>query len=167
MTLPVLPVETFIKYQRALGFTKVNTETRETADLPQTYADMFGWPEMAATVVKVYWSLPPEERSEAAIYARNYGEAAAIDFFGPRYGLPKAISGHMSYYLWGPGERSGKVLITIGSGENGLKRAYGDVQKVATVGTRYSMPDERGAIFVCREPRMPMRELWPLTKVYR
>ena len=167
MTLPVLPVETFIKYQSALSFTKVTTETRETADLPQTYADMFGWPEMAATVAKVYWSLPPEERGEAAIYARNYGEAAAIDFFGPRYGLPKAISGHMSYYLWGPGDHSGKVLITIGSREEGLKRAYGSVVKAATVGTRYSMPDEHGPIFVCRDPRKSMLELWPLTKVYQ
>ena len=167
MTLPVLPVETFIKYQSALSFTKVKTETRETADLPQTYADMFGWPEMAATVAKVYWSLPVDERKEAAIYARNYGEAAAIDFFGPRYGLPKAISGHMSYYLWGPRDHSGKVLITIGSGEEGLKRAYGSVVKAATIGTRYSMPDEHGLVFLCRDPKMPIQPMWPLTKVYQ
>jgi dolichyl-phosphate-mannose-protein mannosyltransferase len=167
MTLPVLPVDTFIKYQRALKFTNVKTETRELADLPQTYADMFGWPEMVSTVSKVYWSLAPDERKEAAIYARNYGEAAAIDFFGPRYGLPKAISGHMAYYVWGPGNNSGKVLITVGSREEGLKRAFGRVEKVADVGTRYSMPDEHVPVFLCRDPKLPMSQLWELTKVYR
>jgi hypothetical protein len=128
---------------------------------------MFGWPEMAATVAKVYWSLPPDERKEAAIYARNYGEAAAIDFFGPRDGLPKAISGHMAYYVWGPRDNSGKVLITIGSREEGLKLAYGRVEKVAEVGTRYSMPDEHGPVFLCRDPKLPMKQLWEQTKVYR
>ncbi|MDO8430819.1 MAG: glycosyltransferase family 39 protein [Candidatus Binatus sp.] len=167
MTLPILPVETFIRYQRALGFAQVRTETRELADLPQTFADMFGWPEMVATIARVYWSLPPEERKEAAIYARNYGEAAAIDFFGPRYGLPKSISGHMAYYLWGPGDSSGKVLITVGSREEGLKRAYAKVEKVAMVGTRYSMPDEHVPVFLCRESTLPIQQMWPLTKVYQ
>jgi len=95
------------------------------------------------------------------------GEAAAVDFFGPRYGLPKAISGHMAYYVWGPRDSSGKVLITIGSREDGLKRAYYKVEKVAEVGTRYSMPDEHGPIFLCTDPKLPMNQIWSLTKVYR
>ncbi|MGA3228665.1 MAG: hypothetical protein ABSD51_01845 [Candidatus Binatus sp.] len=106
VTIPVLPVETFIRYQRVLGV-NVRTDTRKTAELPQSYADMFGWPEMAATVAKVYNSISPNERAKTAIFTRNYGEAAAIDFFGPRYGLPQAISGHMSYYLWGPRDWDG------------------------------------------------------------
>ena len=51
-----------------------------------------------------YRSLPPEDRSRACVFGRNYGEAGAIDFFGARDGLPRAVSGHNSYYLWGPGE---------------------------------------------------------------
>jgi hypothetical protein len=61
---------------------------------------MFGWPEMVQQVARVYYALPPEDREKAALFAGNYGEAAAIDFFGPRYGLPKAISGHQTYFLW-------------------------------------------------------------------
>ena len=51
-----------------------------------------------------YRSLPPEDRSRACVFGRNYGEAGAIDFFGARDGLPRAVSGHNSYYLWGPGD---------------------------------------------------------------
>jgi Dolichyl-phosphate-mannose-protein mannosyltransferase len=167
MAIPVLPVETFIRYEHWLGAGLVATETRATTDLPQTYADMFGWPEMVATVAKVYWSLPPAERGQAAIFASNYGEAAAIDFFGPRYRLPKAISGHMSYYLWGPRGATGQVLIVIAPGGRDLQRVFRTVEKAADVGTRYSMPDEHVGVFVCRGPKMPINRLWPLAKRYR
>jgi hypothetical protein len=166
LAIPVLPVETFIRYQRALGV-EVRTETRKTTDLPQTYADMFGWPEMTATVAKVYDSLPPDERARTAIFAQNYGEAAAIDFFGPRYGLPKAISGAMSYYIWGPGNRDANVLIAIGAGETTLKRLFASVEQVATVGTEYSMPDEHVPVYLCRNPKLPLKQVWPLAKAYR
>jgi len=166
LAIPVLPVETFVPYQRALGV-NVRTETRKTADLPQNFADMFGWPEMTATVAKVYNSLPPNERAETAIFAHNYGEAAAIDFFGPRYGLPKASSGHMSYYLWGPRDWNGKAAIAIGESETDLKRIFSRVDQVATVGTQYSMPDEHGPVYLCREPKLSIQQLWPLTKIYR
>ncbi len=166
VTIPVLPVETFIRYQRVLGM-NVRFETRKTAELPQTYADMFGWPEMAATVAKVYNSIPPNERAKTAIFASNYGEAAAIDFFGPRYGLPQAISGHMSYYLWGPRDWDGKVAIAIGVSETDLKRIFGSVDQAATLDTRYSMPDEQNPIYICRNPKLSIQHLWPLTKVYR
>jgi len=91
--IPVLPVDTFIRYQHAIGIQAPRTETSALADLPQLYADMFGWDEMTAKVAEVYHSLTPAEQRETAIYALDYGEAGAIDFFGPRYGLPKAISG--------------------------------------------------------------------------
>jgi 4-amino-4-deoxy-L-arabinose transferase-like glycosyltransferase len=167
MAIPVLPVETLIRYQRWLGVKAPATETRRTAELSQIYADMFGWPEMVAAVAQVYWNLPASERGVAAIFASNFGEAAAIDFFGPRYGLPGAISGHMSYYLWGPGEYTGEVLITVGVREQVLRRAYGSVEKAAEVGTEYSMPDEHVDVFVCREPKISIRQWWPLAKHYR
>ncbi|WP_333647868.1 glycosyltransferase family 39 protein [Candidatus Binatus sp.] len=167
MAIPVLPVETFIRYQRMLGGTNVRFETSKTGVLAQNYADMFGWPEMAATVAKVYDSLPPNERAQTAIFTSNYGEAAAIDFFGPRYGLPKAISGHMSYYLWGPGDRDIKVGIVIGAKEEDLKQTFGSVEQVAMVGTEYSMPFEHGPVYLCRDPKLPIQQLWPRAKVYR
>ena len=78
-----------------------HTENGMVSVLPQHFADEFGWPEMVATVAGVYDSLPPDERAETAILAGNYGGAGAIYFFGPHYGLPKAISAHQNYYYWG------------------------------------------------------------------
>ena len=89
MARPVLPVETFIDYSK--GWTGVKQETHELGRLPQHFADMFGWPELAAEVAKVYRSLPEEERNRACIFADNYGEAGAIWLFGKEYGLPRPI----------------------------------------------------------------------------
>ena len=52
-------------------------------------------------VARVYNGLSPEERLHAAIFGNSWGEAAAIDFYGPRYGLPAAISNHNNYWYWG------------------------------------------------------------------
>jgi hypothetical protein len=165
--IPVLPVETFIRYQHALGLNPPKTETIAVAILPQNFSDMFGWEEMTATVAKVYQGLTPEQQHDAVIFANNYGEAAAIDFFGPRYGLPKAVSGHMAYYVWGPPKQPFNILIAIEGDEAAYRRAFGSVQRAATVGTEYSMPNEHGPIYLCRDPKVSMSGLWPRTKVYR
>src|SRR2546426_4446870 len=84
---------------------------------PQVFADQFGWEEMVAKVAQAYRSLAPEERAKCVLYAHNYGEAAAIDFYGPKFGLPRAASGHNNYFLWGPPDSTGGrggVVITIG-----------------------------------------------------
>ena len=69
---------------------------------------------MVATVAGVYRDLPAEEQAESCVFTGNYGEAGAVDFFGPRYDLPRAISGHNNYYIWGPRGCTGKVLISVG-----------------------------------------------------
>jgi hypothetical protein len=169
--IPVLPVDSFIRYQRAVqrlsGLKPPKTETFELHDLPQLYADMFGWEEMTVAVAGVYRSLTPAEQRDAVIYASNYGEAGAIDFFGPRYGLPKAVSGHMAYYIWGPPKHTFKVLIAIKGDEGGYRRAFGSVQRVAMFGTKYSMPHERGPIYLCRDPKVDLNQIWPRTRLYR
>ncbi len=165
--IPILPVETFINYEHALRIQAPKTETLRLGDLPQIYSDMFGWQEMTAKVAVVYHSLTPEEQGVAAIYTQNYGEAGAIDFFGPRYGLPEANSGHMAYYLWGPPQRPIKVLIALAGDPNAYRRAFGEVKEVATFGTKYSMPNEHGAIYLCEDPKVDLRKLWPGTKQYR
>jgi hypothetical protein len=165
--LPILPVETFIRYQRFIGLEAPRTETRKLSALPQQYADMFGWEEMTATVARVYNSLPPDERAKAAILTTNYGEAGAIDFFGPRYGLPKAISGHMNYWLWGPRDYTGEIVIAVGDTAENYKRYFGSVETVAMTGTEYSMPDEHAGVFLCRGLKVPLKQAWPRVKKYR
>ena len=63
-----------------------------------------------------YHTLSPEEQRKTAIFANNYGEGGAIDFFGPKYGLPKAIGGHQNYWIWGPRDYTGESMIVLGEG---------------------------------------------------
>ena len=101
LTLPILPVEKIVGYEAALGIRNTRTEVSHSGPLPQHFGDEFGWQEMVEGVANVNQSLPPEQRAQTAILAGNYGEAGAIDFFGPHRGLPKAISAHQNYYFWG------------------------------------------------------------------
>ena len=167
LALPVLPVETFISYSDALGLKGVRTEQNRWGELPQHYADMFGWEEMTATVAQVYARLSPEERAKCAIFADNYGEAGAVNFFGPKYGLPKAISGHQNYYLWGPGSYTGEILITVSSDPQDLEPIFEEIEPAATFTNKYVMPYENNStIYICRRMKIPLRELWPKIKCY-
>ena len=167
LALPVLPVETFIRYQRALGLEAPRTEKLRLAELPQHYADMFGWEEMTEQVARVYNSLPPEERTRCAVFARNYGEAGAIDFFGGRYGLPKAIGKHQNYFLWGPRDYTGECVITVGERERDVRKSFDQVELAATITHPYAIPHENDLpVYVCRKPKRPLKEIWPDVKCY-
>jgi hypothetical protein len=162
MALPVLSVDDYIKYQQTFG-KPPKTEVGHISPLPQLYSDMFGWPEMVETVAKVYNNLPPEERTKAAIVARNYGEAGAIDFFGPNYGLPKAISGHQNYYLWGPRNYTGEVLILLGMPKEDTDLCK-SVEESEKVGHPYAMDYEHYTILICRDLKGGLQENWPKVK---
>src|SRR5215217_3639609 len=166
--LPVLPVETLARITGAAGGDAgVQVETREVGQLPQIFADRFGWENLVATVDRVYEELPTEERERACVLTGNYGEAGAVDFFGPRYRLPGAISGHNSYYIWGPGDCAGEVVISIGVPHDLLREEFGDVEQAATVRCRYCMPDEDNLpVYVCRNPKVPLEEAWPRFEHY-
>lgn len=168
MALPVLPVETFIRYASLFGLQEgVKTENQRLGKLPQHYADMFGWENMTATVARVYRSLPAEEQGRCAVYAQNYGEAGAIDFFGAAYGLPKAISGHQNYYLWGPRGHTGECVIVIGGKAKDHAKIFGEVTEAARVHSDYAMPYETDLpVYVCRRPKSSLQEIWPRVKHY-
>ncbi len=110
LVTPMLPVESFIVYQRWLGLQPSTGERVRLGVLPQYFADMFGWPELAEVVGKAYAALPVEDQRRAVFFGRNYGEAAAIDVFGAPWSLPPAISAHESYFLWGPRGHDGGVV---------------------------------------------------------
>jgi hypothetical protein len=161
VVLPVLPVEIYVRYTRALGIQPSTAEAKELAELPQFYADMFGWEEKAAAVAEVYHALPPEERPLAAIFGSNYGRAGAIDYFGPRYGLPAAIGGHNNYWLWGPGEATGEVVIFIGGSEDDLSPAFESLAQASIARCDYCMPYEKNLpIWVARGLKEPIAEVW-------
>jgi hypothetical protein len=164
MVLPVLPVDTFLRYQQALGFAPPKTETAHEGPLPQHFGDRFGWPEMAAIVANVYNGLPPDIRAKTAILAGNYGEAGAIDFFGPRYGLPKAISGHQNYYFWGPRGYTGESLILLQFSRETAGRACAQVEDGPELNHPYAMAEEHFRILICRGLKTPLPQLWPRLK---
>lgn len=164
LALPVLPIESYLHYQRALGVRPLRTEVAHTSPLPQVFADMFGWPEMVETVAHVYHSFPPAERGKVAILARNYGEAGAIDFFGPRYGLPKAISPHQNYYLWGPRDYTGEIMIVLGADREASEEHCTRVEEAGTVNHPYAT--EHYTIFICWGLKQPLREVWPRWKYW-
>ena len=166
--VPALPVGTLARITGAAGGDAgVQIETREVAELPQNFADRFGWKKMTETVAGVYEGLPADKREKACILTGNYGEAGAIDFFGPRHDLPGAISGHNSYYTWGPGDCTGEVVISIGVPHDLLKEEFGKTQERATVRCEYCMPDENGLpVYLDQEPKMPLSEAWPKFKHY-
>jgi len=167
-TWPILPIDLFIRYQKATGLTPSAGEHQEAGVLPQYYADMFGWQEMAQEVAAVYWSLPEEDRARAVFYAENYGEGAAIDIFGRRLGLPPAISGHNNYYLWGPRGHDGSVMIIIGGDPEHYAAIFRSFEIVGRITTAYAMPYETNKpVYVLRGLKVPLETFWPTVKHYR
>ncbi len=164
LAIPILPPETYIRYTQALHLQPPRIETHKLGPLPQIFADQFGWEEMTATVARVYNSLPADIRARTAIFGQNYGQAGAIDLFGPKYGLPPAISGHQSYFLWGPRDYTGESMIVMDGQQQDLERRFASVQKVASVSHPYSMPYEHFDIFYCRGLKRPLKEIWPRVK---
>lgn len=162
--IPVLPPETYIRYSQALHLAQPRIETHRLGPLPQLFADQFGWEEMTATVARVFNNLPPEVRPKTAIFAQNYGQAGAIDLFGPKYGLPPAICGHQSYFLWGPRGYTGESVIVMAGRQKDLESRFAFVQKAATVYHQYSMPYEHFDVFYCRSLKLPLSEIWPQVK---
>ncbi len=164
MMFPILSVAGYLRYQRALHIVPPATEKSHLASpLPQYYSDELGWPEMAADVAKVYNGLPPAVRAETAIFCQNYGEAGAIDFFGPKYGLPPAISAHQTYYLWGPRQYTGESMIVLGGHRAQLDKLFKHVERAGKFGVPYAL--EQGPIWLCTGPRgWTLREVWPKIK---
>lgn len=166
--LPILPPETYLRYTRTVGISQAKIENRGTNAMPQFFADRFGWPEMVETVAKVYYSLPPEERAKTAIIGNDFGQCGAIDFYGSRYGLPKSIGTHLSYWLWGPRDYSGEIMIVLGDTREGAGQWFESVEEVADVGHPYAMKQEHFQVLLCRKPKggMTLKDVWPRIKNY-
>jgi hypothetical protein len=128
---------------------------------------MFGWDEMAAKVARAYAALPAAERARCAVFGQNYGEAAALDVLGRRLGLPPALSGHNSYWTWGPRGADGSCVLVLGDDRQTLAGLFASVERVDTIACRRCMPYERDLpLWLCRGLRMPMSQLWPQVKTY-
>ena len=164
--VPILPPDKLVAYMQAIHFEPPRTETSHTTILPQVFADQFGWEQMVGSVAHVYHHLRPEDEKRAAIFCENYGEAGAIDFFGPKLGLPPAISGHQNYFLWGPLDWTGEVMLVLDTNDNDERELFASVEDLGqVVSSPWAMPFERRRhIYLCRDLKMSVREFWPHVK---
>ncbi len=161
--VPILPPAAMAQYAHALGVeAAVRTNTGEMGSLPQDYADMLGWEEQVAAVARVYHGLPADQREDAVVVAGNYGEAGALEFYGPRYGLHEVVSPAGSYWFFGPGDRPGEVVITIGVPADDLRRFFDSVETAATVSHAWTVEEERNlTVNVGTRPRRTLQQIWP------
>ena len=165
LVVPVFSVDHFISYMNDLPFKVPRSEhSHERALLPQHYADQFGWEEMTAVTAQAWARVPPEERRDCGIFAQDYGQAGAIDFFGPRYGLPPALSGHQTYFLWGPRNYSGNCLIILDDKKEVLDQLFEHVEYVGTSDNPYAL-ERNIPVFLCKGAKFgSLQKLWPKLK---
>jgi hypothetical protein len=164
LVLPLLPPERYVAYEQALGFAPPKTEVAHRGPLPQMFGDQFGWPELVAEVARIYHSLPAKERANAVIFANNYGEAGAVNLFGPKHGLPPAVSAHQTHFFWGPRGLMGEVAIVLQDDRESLERVCASVEEAGGHYHPWGMAEENNPIFVCRGLDPPLPELWPRLK---
>jgi len=155
----MLPPEHLLAYQSAIGFTPSKAEVHHDALLPQPVADQFGWPEMAREVATIYNSLPPEERAQTGIWAGNYGEAGAINEFGPQYGLPHAYSRHQNHWYWGPPPQVYKNLIVIQWSLDDVRDNCTSFQPFDHY-NRFGMGEENQPMYLCRGVEFDIQKIW-------
>ncbi len=168
LAIPLLPVEAFVRYQAALGLKPAPLERHAYGALPQIFADQHGWEALAAAVADVTRGLPPEARARAAVFAQNYGEAAALEVHAPGLGAP-VVSGHNQYFLWGPPATGGDPLIVVSDAHEdcgaGLYRERTLAARLPS--SPWTMPYEDARwIWICRGATRPLAEVWPAVRHY-
>jgi 4-amino-4-deoxy-L-arabinose transferase-like glycosyltransferase len=146
-----------------------------TAKLNTVSAESIGWPQLVSTVRTVWDSLPPRQRANAVIFASNYGEASAINVLGRGTGLPQAVSGHNTYWWWGPGNPRASTVVAVMPGplDGGgfaayLRQFFTHVRAVATLTNPYRIHNQEfdGHVYLCTRPRRPWGQMWPRLRSY-
>lgn len=169
LALDIVPAAALPAYMRSIGVPVPNSEGHRMGPLPQHFADRHGWKELAERVTEVHGGLTQEERSRSAVYTQNYGEAAAIDFYGRGSLLPPVLCGHNSYWLWSREiiSDSTLVLIAVGGSADDYRDTFSEVTLAAVHTAPLAMPYEAELpIYLCRFPREKIRDVWHTTRRY-
>ncbi len=131
------------------------------ADVNEDAVETIGWPRFVLEVARVYHGLPASQQRTAVVFAGNYGEAGAIDRYGPALGLPRAYSGHNGYARFGvPSGSTGPVIVL---GYDDASVDFVGCRAAATVDNGLDVDNEEqgGTVFLCDRPREPWALLWP------
>jgi dolichyl-phosphate-mannose-protein mannosyltransferase len=171
ITVPILSPDTFLAYAKTLPFKlPVMEHHHARAPLPQWYADQFGWEEIVAETAVAWNRLTPDERKDenCAIFAQDYGQAGAIDFLGRRYGLPRSLSGHQTWFLWGPRGYSGNCMIILDDSRENLERLFAHVEYVGQSADNPYALEKQIDVYICRGAKFgTLAQLWPRLKRWR
>lgn len=169
LALPILPIETFLKYQAAIGIRPPASERGlQNDEVPQHFSDRFGWEAMAQDAKAAIERLTPAQRDGLVIFVGNYGRAYALEYYAVEYGLPPVFTSHNNGYLWGPPLGDGHaVLILTDDGPDELARNFGLVQECGRHSAKYARNVERNlGIYFCSEPKFTWAEAWPKLKAF-
>jgi hypothetical protein len=169
VVVPVLSPDGFLAYTKYLPFKlPVMEHSHARAALPQWYSDQFGWKEIADEAAVAWNRIPASERQDCGIFAQDYGQAGAIDFFGRGDGLPPALSGHQTYFLWGPRGYSGNCMIVLDDRREVLERLWEHVEYVGTSADNPYALEKQIDVFLCRGAKFgTLPDLWPRLKKWR
>jgi hypothetical protein len=132
-------------------------------DFRKDYADTVGWPQLVAQVAAVYAQLSPAQQQTSVILASNYGEAGALDLYGPALGLPHPISPHLTYWYWKPAHVDAQTAVVVGLNAATLHRLFVEVNQVATIEAVDGVDSEEVGrpIFICQQPLVTLDAAWP------
>jgi hypothetical protein len=169
IVVPVLSPDGFLAYTKYLPFKlPVMEHAHARAALPQWYSDQFGWKEIADETEVAWNRIPADERSDCGIFAQDYGQAGAIDFFGRRHGLPGAMSGDRTYFLWGPYGYSGNCMIVLDDRRATLEGYWDHVELVGTSAADPYALEQQIDVFLCKGKKFDSWEnVWPHLKRWR
>jgi hypothetical protein len=169
VVVPVLSPDGFLAYTKYLPFKlPVMEHSHARAALPQWYSDQFGWKEIADEAAFAWNRIPADERHDCGIFAQDYGQAGAIDFFGRRDGLPPALSGHQTWFLWGPRGYSGNCMIVLDDRREVLERLWEHVEYVGTSADNPYALEKQIDVFLCKGAKFgTLAQLWPKVKRWR
>ncbi len=172
LAMPILPPAVFQRIYGSLGGASNAAIASGQGIMPQNLGDRFGWDSLTQTVQRIYAALPPEERAQACVVAANYGEAGALSLLAAPGSVPPIVCGHNNYYLWGPGDCRGRVIILVGYSEsfakNDASASFTNVSLAATEDCPYWSSYERNRrIYVLsgvKDPSFDLRKSWPSLK---
>ena len=163
--VPILGVEATARYAHALGVSAaVKTNRGVVQPLPQDFADMLGWEEQSRAAARALAALAPDERREAVLIGDNYGEAAALEFYADRHGFAdiRVVSAAGSFWFWGPGDKPGRVVVSLGDEPEDLAHFARDVRLVEHVRNPWGVEEEQDVeVVVCRDPKTTLQAIWP------
>jgi hypothetical protein len=169
LTVPILPIDRFISYMAWLPVKVPRSElSHEGAVLPQNYADQFGWIEIVEKTADAWDKIPIADRKDCGIFAQDYGQAGAIDFLGPRYNLPPALSGHQTWWIWGPRGYSGNCLIVLDDDRETLDRLFDHIEYLGASAPNPHALESEIPVYICRGAKFgTLADLWPKVKHWR